>query len=193
MTSTSQAVVFLTHVESAAVFGHFQRLKREVHPLLESFLCLHQTSPRVASTPQPRILVTPQDGARVLPSRHAEMERTGRAFSNGFPDVAYIPAFADSRLEPYDYLWLVEYDVDYAGDWQSFVVRTMGSRADFLGTTIFSRKDCSDWWHWRDFGAPPKVTEKYHLRSFNPVLRLSRTMLDCYIRAVNDDRWQGHA
>src|SRR5262249_41557255 len=79
-----------------------------------------------------------------------EMQRSGRTY--GFRDLFYFPVL--QRLKHYSHIWFVEYDVDFAGDWDRFFARTIDRRADFLGTTILPQAESKDWGHWHYFVAP---------------------------------------
>lgn len=132
------------------------------------------------------------DGIRTLPRRFRQMKEKNLTYNRGFPDLAYMPALLDARLEPYAYIWLVEYDVDWTGHWAHFFERTMGSTADLLGTTIFPRSQSENWYHWNWFSTPAEVESKCQTRSFLPIARFSRGLLDLYVRAMETGLWRGH-
>jgi hypothetical protein len=199
----AQAIVFLTHVESERVFLHFERLHEETKGLLSPILCIHnpvqsigkRILQRIRGTgniPAPYLRVDAKSGARLLPNRFAQMRRLGRWYNTGFPDLAYMPALLSERMRGYEYIWLVENDVDYAGNWRDFFRSTMGSNADLLSTYIYSRTQDSNWYHWSWFQTPPEVSFNHHTSSFNPVVRFSRRMLSIYVKSVQNDLWQGH-
>jgi hypothetical protein len=48
------------------------------------------------------------------------------------------------------------------------------------------------WPWWRSAAAPPGVPPERWVRSLNPLLRLTRPVLDAYAEAVADPRWEGH-
>jgi hypothetical protein len=212
-----QAIVFLTHIKSESVLRHFQRLREETKELLTVLLCVHEPglaqaklaappqlrriSNRILAafqlqakycTPTPDFTTDAESGARLLPHRFAEMQRRGLWYNTGFPDLAYMPALLSKRLREFEYIWLLENDVDYAGNWRDFFCRTMGSCADLLGTCIYARQPDDDWCHWSWFQTPPEISFYHHTRSFNPIVRFSRRMLSLYVSSMQDDRWQGH-
>jgi hypothetical protein len=199
----AQAIVFLTHVESVRVFLHFERLQEETKGLLSPILCIHSpvrsTGKRIVerirgtgNIPAPYLRVDAKSGARLLPNRFAQMQRLGRCYNTGFPDLAYMPALLSERMRGYEYIWLVENDVDYGGNWRDFFRGTMGSHADLLSTYIYSRTQDSDWDHWSWFQTPPEVSFNHHTSCFNPIVRFSRRMLSIYVKSVQNDLWQGH-
>jgi hypothetical protein len=163
----NQAIVFLTHLNRRRIRRHFSRLKREAK--LDAFFFLHQGN------------VT--EGQRILPNREAE--RNGRPFNNGFNDLVCFPIF--QKLDRYSHIWLVEYDVDYAGHWgEFFAIKRFG---DFVGTTIVPQSESNEWYHWRSFVAPHDARPT---RSFAPIFRLSRRMIDCYVQSIATGKWKGH-
>ena len=50
-----------------------------------------------------------------MPRRYRDMHRLGRWYNKGFTDLAYLAAMIGNQLRQYEYIWLVENDVDYAG------------------------------------------------------------------------------
>lgn len=194
MSFATQALVFLTHRQDQSVLRHFLRLRQETKDVLASFLCVHE---RCSISPENALkadfTVQLQEAARLLPGRYALFQQSGtHRFENGFCDLLYVPVLMSSHLAMYEYVWLIEYDVDYAGHWSRFFFEAAKSRADFLGTTIFSREQCPSWLHWRWFSAPEDVMADVHLRSFTPIVRFSRRMLERYIETVRDPHWGGH-
>lgn len=175
-----QALVFLTHIRASKIYKQFQRVKEQAAPQIRASLYLNQLG---QGTLTPNGELIPDDGAGLLPHRQAERKR------EGFHDLIFVPILMSS-LREYDHVWLLEYDVDYAGDWGDFFARTMNSEADFLGTTIYTREQSQSWGHWQSFGSPPEVT--CHLRSFDPICRFSKRMIACYLDALRDTRWHGH-
>ena len=191
MSASRQAVLLLTHIESPAIGRHFERLRRETAGLIDAFFCLHQLSPT-----RPRLktdqIVTTAAGARLLPQRHAERLNRGLPYNEGYADLIWIAACLHLSLAQYEYLWMVEYDVDFAGDWSCFFARTMESRADLLATSIFPRAHSPHWANWLRFNCPSEVAFDFQLRMFAPIARFSRELLHHYRDTVRDARWQGH-
>lgn len=199
----AQAIVFLTHIKSERVFRHFERLREETKGILSAILCIHNPARSIRNRffekvrwaediPTPYIRVDATRSASLLPNRFAQMQRLGRWYNTGFPDLAYMPALLSEQLRPYEYVWLIENDVDYAGNWRDLFCSTAANHADLLSTYIYSRSLDSDWDHWSWFKTPPEVKFKHHTSSFNPIVRFSKKMLSVYLKSVNDDLWQGH-
>jgi hypothetical protein len=192
--TSQQAVVFLTHIASPRIIYHFLRLKAETRGLLDSYLCVHnganysRDGNHIAD-----FAVSSRDEEKTLPIRFAEKVRRGGTITPGFPDLAYMPALLSRRLSEYDYIWMVEYDVDFAGHWREFFRPVVSSRADLIGTTLYPQADCPGWDHWKWFEPPGAVSKRHYIRSFNPIARFSRRMLDAYSKAVREGTWRGHS
>lgn len=194
MPAPTQAIIFLTHIENPRIAAHCIRMQRELHGLMPVFLCVHEPADigknlnRLAAD----FRVTAQDGERLFPERFSLMRKIRRTFNSGFPDLCYLPSMLDKRLSRYDYLWMIECDLDYSGNWRDFFESVMESQADLLTTTIQTRDQCPAWYHWSWFTAPPEVPAENHVRCFAPIARFSRRMLNQYVHAVSDQRWSGH-
>ena len=190
-----QAIVFLTHVESIRVLNHYERLKHETRDLLDTFLCVHEVASRGLA---PRIFpadfrISAQATAQYAPRRYEQMLRSYESASYfGHIDLIFMPALSSERLRSYPHVWLIEYDVDYAGYWSSFFAETMQSHADYMATTIVARANSKNWVWWRSFRPPPEVEVAHHARSFAPIARFSQRMLKLYQASVRDGPWAGN-
>jgi hypothetical protein len=203
---SDQAIVFLTHVQSDRVFNHFRRLRDETNGLLSALLCIHDTTQlqpfgqralakfqrSAKNIPAPYIVIDVESGARVLPIRFAQMQRRGAWYNAGFLDLCYVPAFLSEQLLHYKYVWFVENDVDYAGNWRDFFLCTMGSSADLLGAYLYARQLGDEWYHWSWFQTPQEVSFNHHTSSLLCIARFSRRLVSLYVDAVRNDQWQGH-
>jgi hypothetical protein len=177
------AGIFLTHHDSPRIRGHFDRLVDESGMLVTwHFVLSRDAYPRPAAPfPYP-------DPAEVLPARYAAMVEHG-GVQGGYLDTLLVPVL--SGLEA-DRLWVCEYDVDYAGRWGDLFARLSDSDADVLTTTVMYRHEQPKWPWWRTAAAPRAVPRERWVRSLNPLVRLSRAVLDAYAAAVADPDWQGH-
>lgn len=177
------AGIFLTHVESPRIRRHFERLVEETGPAITWHL-VQSRDP----FPHPDVPFAYPDPAAVLPARYATMREHG-GVQGGYLDTLLVPVL--SGLEA-DLLWLCEYDVDYAGRWDELFGKVADRDADLLTTTLMYRHQQPKWPWWRTASAPLDVPPEGWVRSLNPLLRLTRPVLDAYARAVADPRWQGH-
>lgn len=169
----SQAVLFVTHIESERIERHFERLRAELDGLLPALLCRHR----------------PEDDC-IIPTRLEEMQAAGLTVADGFGELAWLPMVR--RLKDFDHCWIVEYDADYAGNWRDFFTRTIASDADLIGTAMMPRSGHQDWNHWSWFEPPSDVDASYHTRGFLPVSRFSRRWIDAYLDEQSSGRWRGH-
>jgi hypothetical protein len=189
-----QAVLFVTHIESERIYKHFLRIKAESCSLLDSFLCVHASanSQRAFDCPAD-FRLSAVDEAKYLPARYAEKISQGGTIVPKFSDLAYMPALLSPRLSNYSYIWIIEYDVDFAGRWDQFFSPLLDSHADLIGTTLLPKNRSMDWMWWASFHAPPTVSDAHHTRSFIPVARFSRRMISQYHQVARGGEWQGHS
>jgi hypothetical protein len=179
----STAGIFLTHRDSPRIRRHFDRLVAETGPLVRWHFVLSRDS-----YPRPDATFAYADPAEAMPARYREMEANG-GVQGGYLDTLLVPVLGGL---PDDRLWVCEYDVDFAGRWGDLFARYADDDADLLTTTLLYRTEQPDWPWWPGAGAPPEIPEDRWVRSLNPLMRLSRRLLDTYVAAVTDDRWRGH-
>lgn len=104
-------------------------------------------------------------------------------------DVAIVPEVLESGAR---YVWAMEYDVDYSGNWSEFFAQFNANRADVLTSTIIPRSHCEDWVWWRSARAPRSVRYSDNARAFHPMLRLSQRFASAYADAMRTGDWGGH-
>lgn len=177
------AGIFLTHLESPRIRRHFDRLVEETG----SLITWHFVRSRDAY-PRPDAPFSYPDPAEVLPARYRAMEEHG-GVQGGYLDTLLIPVLGGLDA---DHLWVCEYDVDYAGRWDELFGRVRDSDADVLTTTLMFRHEQPRWPWWRSAAAPPEVPRERWVRSLNPLVRLTRPVLDAYAKAMADPQWKGH-
>lgn len=183
----SAAGIFLTHRESPRIRGHFDRLVAESGDLVTwRFVFSHDAYPR------PEAEFGYADPAEVMPARYRAMEEHG-GVQGGYLDTLLVPVLrglADDQGA--EHLWVLEYDVDLAGRWGELFGRFADHDADLLTTTVMFRHEQPRWPWWRSAGSPAGVPEERWVRSLNPLMRLSRPLLDAYAAAGADPEWRGH-
>ncbi len=185
--------VFLTHLWSPAVAGHYARLKREAGAVLDVFLAFQPASEDMAVPPDmyPDIVVGMDQGAAVLPQRHAEYGAAHREAPWGYVDLVWCAAFLDPKLASYDRFWLVEYDVDFSGDWEDFFAEAASYGGDILATRVRRRSDDPRYGHLPYFSMPEGAISDPVIALF-PISRLSRRLLEVYQEELSVRDWQGH-
>jgi hypothetical protein len=182
-TRGNTAGLFFAHVHSERIDAHYRRLVAESGHLVAwrfAFNPDNQATPIVDFPyPSPR---------SVMPQRFLAMLRNG-GVQNGLMDMAIIPCVLALNAE---YVWVVEYDVDFSGHWSRLFEQFTASNADLLTTTIAPKAETAQWYHWRHARAPATVSEAASYRAFHPVMRISRRFAEAYSRLVADPAWQGH-
>jgi hypothetical protein len=186
----STAIAWLTHFNDPEVDAAFGRLKREAAPWAQAFQVRHIPDGAALPASEPDVLLLTDDElAAALPSRHMQMSFLNQTVSSGFVDLVMIAAMR--RLSDFDRVWLMEYDVDFSGDWGDFFAALEGSEADLLGTTLYPRARMPGWNHWNWFSGPDDLAPEHEARGFFPIVRLSRTFADTYAEQVGAG-WFGH-
>jgi hypothetical protein len=104
-----------------------------------------------------------------------------------FPMLSFVESYED-----FNYIWRVEYDARFSGNWNVFFDSFETNDSDLLGTTIFGYDFRPEWNWWGSLKSPVNPLEKkWLLRGFFPVFRLSKKacviLLDSY-----KSGWAGH-
>lgn len=92
----------------------------------------------------------------------------------------------------YDYYWLIEYDVRFNGNWDTFFSFFSDKDEDFITSHVETKESNPDWcrWHEIELRNIPLDTSMF-LRSFNPICRFSnRAFALLHSRSLLGDR--GH-
>ncbi|THD42468.1 MAG: glycosyltransferase [Bradyrhizobium sp.] len=176
--------LFLYHVENAAVERHFERLVAETQGLV---VWRRVFNPKEEARPQTDLNC--EHPALLMPRRFASLMQNGGRLQGGLLDVMILPAVLATGAS---FVWVMEYDVDFAGRWADFFCQFGDSRADFLTASIASYVEWPDWHWWAMTGMPARVRRRRRLRSFNPLMRLSRKFALAYVAALRDPDWRGH-
>ena len=132
--------------------------------MLDCFLCVHEPQPR---DPAQRILqadlrVGWEDAAHFAEKRYQEMLEAKGRYNSGYVDLAYMPALTSKQFRFYRHIWVIEYDVDYAGNWANFSADAMQSGADFIAhdhCPAFGRY--TNWSWWPGVRVPPGVAPEH--------------------------------
>ena len=191
-TRPKQAVIFLTHHASRRVYGHFERLRRDLLGVMPTYLAFHRPQAGAADPPfVPDITISAADAASMFPTRYNAMIRQQEDYFL-FIDLAYLPAFAHPMFSEFDFLWMIEEDVDFSGDWGELFEGAAASTADLIGSHFARRSQSSAWMHWSTFSSPVSVSPEVVTRGLFPLVRFSRRFLETYQRAVSDPAWVGN-
>ena len=107
--------------------------------------------------------------------------------SNHFPVLQFFLEYPG-----YDYYWVLEDDVRYAGDWKIFFDHFKVYDHDFISSHLrtFSQEPAWIWWK---FLSHPReeISFNKRIRSFNPIYRISGNALH-FIHISLLNKWVGH-
>ncbi len=194
--SGKTTVLFLTHKWDLFARLKYQRLLDEIGDsanlalLIQASdetlgeLALHPTANRCEAIFDPQML--PQtlgyphlSGTSIVPG------------STHFPVIAWFREQVESET-----CLVIEYDVEFSGNWRDLVLELSGARLDFAAMHFRSYHDDPEWHWWRslapaagDLASFPGL--RAMRRSFNPVYWISRKALDLADEAHRRG-WRGH-
>ena len=110
-----------------------------------------------------------------------------------YPGNGIIPVFAFARSHPeYEYVWRIEHDVRFSGNWIDFFRAFADTTADLLATTVYRRAFRPEWNWWGSLKTPFWLWRKPELiRCFLPLCRLSHHACERLEKAQHQG-WRGH-
>ena len=182
---------FVTHIWTPEVAEHYARLQREAGPVLDVFL-VYQQGAEEQTLPQgmqPDLVVRMADSAQHFPLRYEEFLERPNPW--GYVDLVWLTAFLSPRLAAYERFWLVEYDVDFSGDWAKF----FGAAATYAGDLLTTRirpLSADPTFHFAPIYRQPASAPADPLLVFMPISRVSRRLLDHYRLTLLQPGWHGH-
>ncbi|SEK28056.1 hypothetical protein [Nitrosovibrio tenuis] len=185
------AILFSSHLLGETVLARLGKLRAEAPPGHDVFFYYDETKLRHSQ-------VTRRAGGAIPHGSYdwSQYKRPCGYFPGKIPgneDGMLLSAF--HRLPGYDYYWYLEYDVVYSGHWEDFFSGFADNSADMLSTSITRHDQIPDWPLWKSLELPDGITlpsEKW-LRSFNPILRLSRAALETLAAEYHQHAWAGHS
>jgi len=174
------AGIFITHVLNDRIQAHFDRLRRETEEIIDWQLAYNPwtLSDLIAGRGEFKI-----DPASV---RVRQAIDNGR-LPMGYMDVVLFPLVKSANRE---FVWVLEYDVDFAGRWLDFFQQFSSNGADLLTTTLNTRRRDPRWAFWSTANGP--CPKSRHTRGFLPIMRVSRRLVDTYEQALSTGEWSGH-
>lgn len=186
--SQRDCVLFVTHRWSPSIAAHYQRLKQQAGSMLDVLLVYQvPTSEPVPATANPDVVVSVAEIAAAFPRRFAE---AGDAWAFHCADLIWMTAAGKPPAAGYDRLWVLEYDVDFSGDWTTFFRAALPYEGDLLGTDLRPLRVTPDWWNTAGYRQPEGMPEP--LIGFFPVARVSRALVEAYRRELQAEDWAGH-
>lgn len=189
------AVLFLAHSMNAELLRRFRLIADQLPGGVEAFFALDATRTRVCDriskklARQTNLFIFSREILSKLPYRRAREEWRGRSVVPGLQDL--VPQLF-RRLNPeFDYIYFVEYDILYTGEWKNFFAHFQESDASFLTTSIAPKSEVPVWEHFATFQPDRPLPETHIIRGFMPICRYSTEGLlaleERYRRG-----WRGH-
>lgn len=178
-------VLFMCHSLHEESLKEFDNIQKAVEGFADASLLFHQTDGAgyMVSTNKCIHTFTNEDLYSL------EYRRIGPAV---VPGNAHFPLLHFFRRNPdYEYYWVIEYDVRFAGDWRMFFESCLDDNSDFMTCHIRRQKDEPKWyWWWLDH--PEKhISLCDRIRSFNPIYRISKGALK-HLNGCLNDGWCAH-
>ena len=189
------AVVFLAHQWSEAIGQRFLRLRRELGTFADCFVLLHddhgpvleQWTSFLQAKDAPAALFAFDDQQLPAQLGWGYFGRT-RILSN-----THFPLMWFARGKPYQTCWQVESDVDYRGNWLSFLSAYRESQVPLLVTHIHRYAEWPTWNWWQSLTVPPGVELRDDglYKAFFPVFRMTRQAIE-EVEKAHRQGWSGH-
>jgi len=186
-------VVFVTHIWTPEIAEHYARLQREAGSVLDVVLAYQ---PGAADAPTlsgmgADIVVRMEDAARHFPRRYAEFVARDADTIWGYVDLVWLTAFLSAELAAYERFWLLEYDVDFSGNWADFFRAAADYEGDLLSARVRPLSLDPDFWFAASFRQPDaRIADP--LIAFMPISRLSRRLITYYRDTLQQPGWGGH-
>jgi len=181
--SLRPAGIFISHVSTPRITAHFERLRHETIGLIDWHF-LHNDG----NWPAPQWDIPTPSAEQLMPSRYRQMVANA-GIMNGFLDTLVIPCVLALNRP---FVWVMEYDVDFSGNWADFFRLYPNDPTDLLTTTVTTPATEPDWHHWTTARCPQGYPRDAWRRGFHPVMRMSRHFATTYCNAMRDDKWGGH-
>lgn len=155
------------------------------------YVVYHQPDhvPAIPEGMAPDVVLSLADCASRYPLRFAGRGKTLE--TSGYVDLVWLTALEDPVFAAYDYFWVVEYDVDFSGDWSRFFERAGKYEGDLLAARIHRLSDNPSFWFAGTFRQPGAAIAD-PLIAFYPISRISRRGLAAYREAIASPGWGGH-
>jgi hypothetical protein len=185
-----QLIVFMSHVVDQETLWRYYKLRDDTKRLNMDVLWWYNFQPgKKAEFPED---VWHEDVANILDvdEYRAPIGRD-RAYHGA---AAYGTMTMAEKYKDYDYMWIVEYDVCYSGDWADFFERMNRHPHDLVCEKVAPRYRESGWmwWHLSHF---PKKYQQWgrQLKSLLSIARLSRRMLNELSAVYSSSRGKPHS
>ncbi len=183
------AIVVLTHLRDPEQKQAFARLAREADKYGTVVQVRHASGAGAGTAAAGCLTIADWELAQAAPYRFAQMQKADLVLTNGFVDIVMVAAAR--RLPGFDRYWFIEYDVDFSAPWSRFFSWFDTCNADLLCAALYPRHLSEHWVHWSWFDGPADARTSGIVRSFLPVARITRRLLEIY--TAKSGRWSGHS
>jgi hypothetical protein len=192
-------VLFVTHHLDAEVVSEFAVMREQCAGLCDVALLYDDTRCDFSAAKLPagaeyQLFSLASIQARYTLVNHARRRRRrSRRRASFVPGNHTFPILHFQRRNPgYEFIWRVEYDVRFSGDWAHFFGSLSQSHSDLLTTTLCRRRLYPHWIWWDSLHAPLWSRRKLDpIRGYLPVCRLSRKACEALDRDLRRG-WRGH-
>lgn len=188
--SSNTAILYVTHRFDAPILEEWHRLEREAPAGHDVWLACD------TGRAEPPRQLSP---GRLHPFHAAEiLAEFGPHLDQGHEEPNLIPGAMDlllidfvARNPSYSYVWLIEYDVRFSGNWRRLFDAFADNDAALLGTSLTRREERPEWPWWTSLQPAEGEESAEQICGFFPVIRLSRTAAAVLVAAYARG-WRGH-
>jgi hypothetical protein len=183
------ALLYLTHLFTPEIRGEAVKLSEAAKTeSLEMWLLLDARTPGIEAVREeyPRCHVFEEEA--LMGMAYPKLD------NRPFVDHIHFSVLNFYLSHPdYDYYWLIESDVRFTGEWQTFFSAFRSFHHDLLTGHIRSIAQEPRWSWWNSLSHPTKTIPRQHyLRSLNVIYRISKNAL-MFLHEAQLDGWNGFA
>ncbi len=191
----AQLVTFLTHVDTPAVRREIEKLRDACQRLGFDFVVLAdgQMCCSIDNAWPFTLMRFKYEGYRLLHDE-ANVRAKLNAPQGSAPlawhtfDVALLSYLRQSETV-YQFVWLIEYDVRFSGDWAAFLGQSFWGADLVVSRVNEGPVDQFPWVWWESFRSPRHLKR---LNTFCPLFRLSGRMAAALETVRTSEAWAGH-
>lgn len=194
----AQAVLFATHVWSEPICSRFIKLRDELDNHADVYLLLDESNPEVSENW--RNALGASSARQIFPFTLNSLRLLGFPTFRAdklVPGSAHFPVLLFAQERTYACYWIVEYDVQFMGNWKELVDKFNEHPHDLLCSHIAMFPSIPNWPWWRSLEIPKRLygqinlSAKTFLKGFFPIYRISKAGIMCVLEA-HKNGWTGH-
>lgn len=169
------AVLFLTHFFDKNIETLYSKIRKdcsENHDVFLAFDCSNHVSNRLKQVSQSeKFFWSPKDY-----SKFNYPKKTSKAAAEWFYNcLDLVPMLFSERYPHYEYIWSIEYDVQFSGSWSTCLDYFIDNTSDLLATSITRYDRIPNWYLWKTLSSPMyALNHKKMVRAFLPFYRISK-------------------